>query len=55
VRTFKAAGKAKVAVKLSKPARKALRAAKRYTLTLRSTATEGGAAPLVAEQLVAVK
>ena len=54
-RTFKAAGTTKVAVKLSKRARKALRAAKRCTLTLRSTATEGGAAPLTAEQLVAVK
>jgi hypothetical protein len=54
-RTFKAAGTAKVAVTLSERARKALRAAKRYTLTLRSTAIESGVAPLLAEQRVAVK
>jgi hypothetical protein len=42
-------------VKLSAPARRKLRKAKRLTLTLRSTATEAGAKPLIADQLVAVK
>jgi hypothetical protein len=44
-----------VTVKLSAKARRRLRGARRLTLTLLSTATEAGAAPLVAEQLVAVK
>jgi hypothetical protein len=55
VKTFAAAGKATLKVKLSKVARKRLRGAKRLTLTLRSTATEAGAEPLIADQVVAVK
>jgi hypothetical protein len=55
VRSLPAAGKATVTIKLTAKARRALRTARRFALTLRSTATEGGAAPLVAEQLVAVK
>jgi hypothetical protein len=54
-RSLAAAGKATVTVKLSAKARKRLRKAKRLTLTLRSTATEAGAQPLVAEQVLAVK
>jgi hypothetical protein len=54
-RTFRAAGTATVKVKLTAAARKKLRKAKRLTLTLRSTATEAGAKPLIADQLVAVK
>jgi hypothetical protein len=54
-KTFAAAGKAGVKVKLGAVARKRLKRAKRLTLTLRSTATEAGAEPLIADQLVAVK
>jgi hypothetical protein len=54
-KTFAAAGKSTVTVKLAAKARRKLRRAKRITLTLRSTATEAGAKPLIAEQLVAVK
>jgi hypothetical protein len=54
-RALAAAGKASVTVKLSARARRKLRKAKRLTLTLRSTAREAGAKPLIAEQLVAVK
>ena len=55
VKTFAAAGKSTVTVKLAAKAKRKLRRAKRITLTLRSTATEAGAKPLTAEQLVAVK
>jgi hypothetical protein len=54
-RSLAAAGKATLTVRLSAAARKRLRRAKRLTLTLRSTAPEAGAKPLVTEQLVAVK
>ena len=49
------AGSATVTVKLSKPARKRLARAKRLTLTLRSTATESGAVPLVARKPIALR
>ncbi len=54
-RSLAEAGKATVTVKLAAKARRKLRKARRLTLTLRSTATEAGARPLIAEQLVAGK
>jgi hypothetical protein len=54
-KAFAGAGTATVTVKLTKAARKRLARAKKLTVTLRSTATESGAVPLVARKPISVR
>ena len=54
-KSFAGAGTATVTVKLTKAARKRLARAKKLTVTLRSTATESGAVPLVARKPISVR